>query len=421
MPSIFDQPTFRSQRETWAARTARYQHYRAYYNGTAYDALNGIKEAKQLYAGIRTLFSPLRRVVRVDCAKVPAGWAMQEAEVSEATRERVRLLRQLSGAEAAYGRYMLYGAVAGDAALLLSGEPGMPVVTAYRPDEVQVGELEDGTPAALILKQLPGGGHRRYEYAMVITPEKVATYQDGALFSYGGAASETPNRFGFVPVYLGQYLAGEDGFGEPAFAGVTELLDRVNEIASLTLDVIGRNAEPLLVGTGVASITREEGQDAIITASEGAKFYTIDPNLAIADTLAFIQDVRGEFKTLLPQLAIDELRGASDLAYDTVMMLLMELGDHIGAVRSQVDPAIEQVERWMLEANGGIPDDYALWRDRRWMMLSEKQQLELEQLRAATERAKQPPPPVPAALQQAAQQAQAGDAPAQGDEEGEDA
>lgn len=420
MPSIFDQPGFGAQRESWAARTARYQRYRAYYSGTAYDALSGIKQAQQLYAGIRTLFSPLRRVVRVDCAKVPAAWAMEEGAVSEATRERVRLLRQLSGAESAYARYMLYGAVAGDAALLLSGEPGMPVVTAYRPDEVQLGELADGTPAALVVKQLPGGGLRRFEYAMVITPEVVRTYRDGQLYAYGGPSSETPNRFGFVPVVLGQYLAGEDGFGEPAFAGVTELLDRVNEIASLTLDVIGRNAEPKIVGTGVKNLTINEGDDAIITEAEGARFYTLDPKLAIADTLAFIQDVRSEFKTLLPQLAIDELRGASDLAYDTVMMLLMELGDHIVAVRAQVDPAVEQVERWMLEANGGVPDDYALWRDRRWMTLSEKQQLELEQLRAAAERAKRPPQPVPQALQQAAQQPETGDAPAQG-EEGEDA
>lgn len=416
MPSIFDQPSFAGQRESWAARTARYQRYRAYYSGTAYDAISGIKQQQQLYAGIRTLFSPLRRVVRVDCAKVPAGWAMGEGVVSAATQERVKLLRQLSGAEGAYGRFLLYGAVAGDAALLLSGEPGMPVVTAYRPDEVQLGALADGTPAALVVKQLPGGGYRRYEYAMVITPEKVATYQDGQLYAYGGAKSETPNRFGFVPVVLSPYLAGEDGFGEPAFAGVTELLDRVNEIASLTLDVIARNAEPLLVGTGVTSITREEGQDALLVASPEARFYTIDPKLALADTLAFIQDVRGEFKTLLPQLAIDELRGASDLAYDTVMMLLMELGDHIAAVRASVDPAIETVERWMLEANGGVPDDYALWRDRRWMLLSERQQLELDKLRGEVERAERPPQPVPAALQNTQQP---GELPVEG--EGEDA
>lgn len=411
MASIFDQPAFASSRESWAARCARYARYRAYYNGTAYDTIAGLKQQQQLYAGIRTLFSPLRRVVRVDCAKVPAGWAMDEAEVALATRERVHLLRQLSGAEAAYRRALLYGAVAGEYALLLSGEPGMPVVTAYRPDEVQTGVQADGTPYAMVVKQIPGGGLRRYEYAQVITPERVQTYQDGQLYRYGGPSAETPNRFGFIPLVFGRYLDGEDGLGEPAFAGVTELLDRVNEIASLTLDVIARNAEPLLVGTGVTSISREEGQDAILVRESDAKFYTIDPKLAVADTLAFIQDVRGEFKTLLPQLAVDELRGASDLAYDTVQMLLMELGDHIVAVRESVDPAIEQVERWMLAANGGVPDDYGLWRDRRWMILSERQQLELDQLRAQVERAAQPPAPAPPAPTTA--QAPPADAPAE--------
>jgi hypothetical protein len=103
-----------------------------------------------------------------------------------------------------------------------------------------------------------------------------------------------------------------------------------------------------------------------------------------------------------------------------VMMMLMELGDHIVAVRSSVDPSIETVERWMLEANGGVPDDYELWRDRRWMTLSERQQLELEQLRASVERAKAPPVVAPPATQQGGQatdQGADGQASPAGDEE----
>src|SRR5688572_30308549 len=114
--SIFNLPPFAQQRESWVARCARYQRYRAYYNGTAYEAIHGIKQQQQLYAGIKTLYSPLRRVVRVDCAKVPAGWALEEGEAGKATIERVELLRKLSGAEQAYDRFLLYGAVAGDSA-----------------------------------------------------------------------------------------------------------------------------------------------------------------------------------------------------------------------------------------------------------------------------------------------------------------
>ncbi len=96
------------------------------------------------------------------------------------------------------------------------------------------------------------------------------------------ARARTPNAFGFVPVVLSHYIEAEDGSGEPAFGGVLELLDRVNELACLTLDVVTRNAEPLLAATGVQDIKISPGQDTIVERNEAAKFYTIDPNLAIA-------------------------------------------------------------------------------------------------------------------------------------------
>lgn len=378
--SIFDVPPFVTERAAYLARLKRYQSYRAYYAGTAYDTNQFIRQNKQLYAGTRTLFSPLRRVVNVDVAKVPADWALNPDEVSTATIERVRLLRQLTKAESAYHRFLLYGAVAGESALLLSGEPSAPTLTAFRPDEAHTFTAADGVPYGLIIKQ-QRDANQPYEYAMVITPATIRTYKNGVLFSYDGAPAEQMNAFGFVPLMLSHFVTGEDGHGEPAFAGVLELLDRVNEMASLTLDVMARNAEPVVVGTGVTSIERDPDSDALLIENEHANMFTVDPKLSIEETLHFIQDVRGEFKMLLPQLHLDDLRGLSDLAYDTVQTLLMELGDHIIAVRGCVDLAVEQVERWLLQANGGVPDDYALWRDRRWITLSEMQQLDLESKR----------------------------------------
>jgi hypothetical protein len=370
MPSIFDLPNYQPYQPPWSARTARYAKYRAYYSGTAYDRLSRYVAANKLYAGTRTLFSPLRRCVRVDCAKVPAGWALLE-RASDFTRRELAQLRESSGAESAYGRYLLYGGVVGEAALLLSGSPDAPQLDAYRADEVIIGDNE-----ALVVKTTPdqlSGIGRQVEYAQVITPEYIQEYRDGK--PSGEAA---PNAWGRIPLVLGQYIEGEDGLGEPAFGGVLELLDRVNELASLTLDVVARNAEPLLVATGVQDITLLPGQDAIKERNENAKFYTVNPQLAIAETLAVIQDVRQEYKNLLPQLRLDALSGASDLAYDTVMTLLSELGDHIVAVRGSVDIAVETIERWMLDATGGIPADYRLDRQRRWMPMSETHQLDLE-------------------------------------------
>lgn len=369
MASIFDLDTYAPFQPQWTARSARYAQYRAYYAGTAYQRASTYVAAQRLYAGTRTLFSPLRRCVRVDVAKVPAAWALP-LSTSDFTRQAVAELRQQSGAVAAYERFTLYGAVVGEAALLLAGSPAMPEVHAFRADEVIIAD-----DSALVVKTLPdelNGSGRRVEYAQLITPDYIQEYRDGVV------VREQQNAWGFVPVVLSCYIEGEDGFGEPAFGGVLELLDRVNELASLTLDVVARNAEPLLAATGVREIEIEPGQDTIKASEPDAKFYTINPQLAIAETLQVIADVRQEYKNLLPQLRLDGIGNASDLAFDTVVMLLSELGDHIAAVRGSVDRAVEQVERWMLDATGGIPSDYRLDRDRRWMPMSETQQIDLE-------------------------------------------
>lgn len=425
MNSIFDHAAFEAYQQSWLGRRQRYELYRAYYYGRAYDNLRNYALTQGLYRGTRTLFSPLRKAVRIDVAKVPAAWALPK-EARQQTVDRVKELRRLADVERAYQQFVRYGAVAGEAALILAGSAADGfTVSAHHADDVVQGRLDDGTPFAMIVKRqtvtgLPYTGQlysfagQINEYAMLITPEKVATYKDGALFAYEtGRPAEQPNVFGFIPLVMGCYADDEDGSGAPAFAGVLELLDKVNELASMLLDVIGRNAEPVLFGTGVTDIQRDPDNDAILTPQKDARFYTVDPNLAIADTLAFIQDVRGEFKSLLPQLAIDDLRSASDLAYDTVITLLQELGDHIVSVRTCVDRSIETVERWMLgQHDGGIPDDYELDRDRRWLTLTESQQLDLEAKRlgietqrAAAERARagaanpaptqpmQPPPP----------------------------
>lgn len=374
-------PGLQDYQPDWRARSSRYQTYRHYYDGSVYNRylalarVDPLINAKKLYEGTRLLFSPLERVVNVDVAKVPGGWAMNDQTVSQATRNRVAQLRKQIGAEQVYSQLVLYGAVAGECALLVSGDPVTPSVTALRPDDVVVGTLQ-GVSFGLVVKQT-SDSHSRYEYAMLITPGEVRTYKDGQPYSYDGGPATRRNPFGVVTLFSTQYRLGEDGLGKPAFGGVLELLDRVNELASLTLDVVERNAEPILVGTGVTDIQRDPTHDTILTQNVDAKFYTIDPKLAIKDTLSFIQDVRGEYKNLLPQLTIDELRGAHDLAYDTVVTLLQELGDHILAVRSNLDPVIEQAER-MLLGGTAAPADYALWRERRWLALTEMQQLEID-------------------------------------------
>jgi hypothetical protein len=96
--SVFDLPELTPYREGWRTRCARYALYRAYYNGSAYDRLRGITAARKLYEGTRTLFSPLRRVVAVDCAKIPAACALADDAPADLV-DQVTALRRRVDAE----------------------------------------------------------------------------------------------------------------------------------------------------------------------------------------------------------------------------------------------------------------------------------------------------------------------------------
>lgn len=350
--SVFDAiPDLAPYRPRWLQRCAHYQLLRSYYRGTVYSDHPELVRALKLYAGVRQIFGPLRRAVRVDVARVPGGWALPEG-ADPALAAAVDQVRAWSSHRASYSRAVLHGAVAGELGLLVVDDRAARTATIVplRPDEVVTGTLGDGAPFGLVVK--PGLVDRQgpYEYAALYTPTAVRTFRAGAAHAYEGRRPEEPNLLGFVPLLLSPYMAGEDGVGECAFAGVMEQLDRVNDATSQALDVIQRNAEPLTVFSGVEDVQFDPANNALTLPRPEAKAYTLAPNLVIGEALELIREVKLEFKNLLPQLALDQLASRNDLAYDTVLVLLGELVDHIVDVRTHVDAAIAQAERWAILA-----------------------------------------------------------------------
>lgn len=344
--SVWDTvPDLGPYRAQWLARVARYQMLRSYYKGTIYSDFPQLAQALKLYAGIRQIFGPLRRAVRVDVAKVPGGWTLRR-DVPRPVAAAVQQVREWSRYRASYSRAVLHGAVAGEFGLLVTDDwrNKRVVIVPLRPDEAVVGRLADDTPFGLVIKQGLADRGGRYEYAMLITPYAVSVYRNGA------HVETRRNLTGFVPLLLSPYLAGEDGVGENAFAGTEELLDRVNDAASQALDVIQRNAEPLTVFTGVDDVEMKANDNAVLLGNKDAKVFTVAPNLVISEAIALIDKVLIEFKNVLPQLILDALTTHNDLAYDTVLTLCMELVDHVRDVRVNVDSAIETAERWALYA-----------------------------------------------------------------------
>lgn len=345
-------------RARWVQRCSYYQLLRAYYRGTVYQD-EALKQQLKLYSGVRQIFGPLRRTVNVDVALVPGRWRIDGGNPAEGrpavprpVAQAVAQVRTWSDARATYTKGVRHGAVAGEFGLLVVDDWRARTVSivALRADEVVLGALADGSPFGLVVK--PGMQDRggTYEYAALYTERTVTTFRSGVQHDYDGGGAKRPNPQGRVPIVFSVYRAGEDGVGENAFAGVQELLDRVNDATSQALDVVQRNAEPLLVATGVEEVKFEPDNNALKASNPDAKFYTVAPNLVIDQALALIDKVLGEMKNLLPQLIFDELRGASDVAYDTVLTFCSELIWHVEEVRMQVDTAIETAERMALDA-----------------------------------------------------------------------
>lgn len=385
--SVFDsEKDLLLYRPRWISRLTWYSVLRSYYNGTFYSDWPGLRDQLKLYGGIRQIFSPLRRAVRVDVAKVPGHWTIAPG-VTPDVQTAVMQIRAWSDSRVAYKRAVLHGAVAGEFGLLVVAEQDAVRIVPLRPDEVVIGVLSNGDPFGLVIKPNLVDREGRYEYAQLITPSFIREYRSGVL------QSETRNKYGFVPLLLSPYQSGEGGIGENSFAGTHELLDRVNDAASQALDVVQRNAEPLTIFSGTGGVIQSSDNDnAIVLPQADAKAYTLTPNLAIDHTLALIETVLREFKNLLPQLILDDIRTHNNLAYDTVVTLLMELTDHIYSVRDNVDTAIETAERWavtMASASGLVlPVDVSTHRidaHRPVIQLTQEQQIALDAKKIALE------------------------------------
>lgn len=395
--SVFDAvPDLALYRPRWLQRCEHYQLLRSYYRGTVYSDHPELVKALKLYGGVRQIFGPLRRAVRVDVAKVPGGWALPE-HADPALADAITQVRTWSSYRATYSRAVQHGAVAGELGLLVVDDrvAKTAAIVPLRPDEVVTGTLIDGTPFGLVVKPSLVDREGPYEYAALYTPSSVRTFRAGQAHGFEGRRDTEPNLLGFVPVLLSPYMAGEDGVGECAFAGVMEQLDRVNDAASQALDVIQKNAEPLTVFSGVESVDFDPANNALTLPKPEAKAYTLVPNLVIGEALELIREVKSEFKNLLPQLQLDQLASRNDLAYDTVLVLMGELIDHVGDVRTHVDAAIAQAERWAIVAGqqmgvfpaGLDPSSHQLDPDRPVIAPPPGQRLALEAQRVGVESA----------------------------------
>lgn len=327
------------------ARLNRFMQRRKYYDGTVY-ADSAFKVAHRLYAETKSLVSFLARAVDLDVALVPG--VMQPWELAEGTPQAIvdaqKLLYEWSSWDTEGDEWLEDGATCGEAMIKIVPDETVRQVKMQRikPEICFLTKhLDPATQTVVDLALIVDRGAtdsegETYEYAEAITPTEIRTYWDGAPHGYHGNPDRYDNPLGFVPVVR----VKNDSECRPTFAKCLPGLDAVNELASYLGNIIGKHAEPQWAAMGVEQADLIKSGDNMWFFPAGASIEAILAEIDVAGTLAFIQEIKGETKNNLPELAFDDLRAKDQIATETLEIQLIELDAKLWKMRRRYDAGL---------------------------------------------------------------------------------
>lgn len=343
--TVFQLPEYKPYQGRFNHRAVTFRQFRSYYDGTIYDD-SGFKLAHKLYAQTKALLSFLARAVDLDVAFVPG--MMAPWQLAEGTPKKVmdaqKTLYEWSSWDTAGDEWLEDGATTGEAMIKIVPDAEMRRVQMQRLDPAIClltkhfdPETQSTVDLALIVdrSQTDSEG-KTYEYAEAITPMEIRTYWDGAPHGYNGNPDRYPNPLGFVPVVR----AKNDAKCRPTFAKALPSLNSVNELASYLNNIIGKHAEPQWAAMGVDQTDLVKSGDNIWLFPTGSSLQAVLAEVDVAGALAFIQEIKGETKSNLPELAFDDLRAKDQIATETLEIQLVELDAKIWKMRRHYDAAL---------------------------------------------------------------------------------
>ncbi len=187
---------------------------------------------------------------------------------------------------------------------------------------------------------------KTYTYRMVVSKTKFRTYKDNKPFAYvtngrGEMVDEWDNEYGFVPLKLGHYEKGIDGWGRNCISGVPlKQINAYNDHMSIIRNSSRRTLEPILQATGVQA---ESEIDASQPARDGVK-------------ILFLSNPDAELKSITPQLDYSganqtlEMLG-NDLEKSFPILSLLRIREFGGnasgkALRTMFGDALAQIENF---------------------------------------------------------------------------
>jgi len=342
--SIWTLPEFKPYALRWHDRQRRLVQLRRYYEGTIYQD-TAFKLAHKLYAQTKAMLSFLARAVDLDVALVPGvmgPWELSDKALQQ-QRDAQATLYEWSAWDIEGDEWLEDGATCGEAAIKIvpDAEQGIVKMQRLRPEHllyIDKHVVEGVTmPLALIVDPAaiaPNG--ETYEYAEAITPTEIRTYWNGEPHGYDGAPDRFANPLDFVPVVR----VRNDGESRPTFAKCLPQLDSVNELASYLGNIIGRHAEPQWAAFGVEETELTRGNNVWFFPDANSKLEAILAQIDVEGVLAFLQEIKGEVKSNLPELAFDDLRAKDQIATETLEVQLVELDAKIWRMRRRYDAAL---------------------------------------------------------------------------------
>jgi len=381
--TVLDLPEFKPYAARFAERTRRFNLYRRFVDGSVYKDVE-FRVIHKLYAETKALFSFLSRAVNLDIALVPGimqAWPLADG-TSPAIEAAQKQLYEWSDWPITSDEWLEDGASLGEAMLKIvpseAGEPYFNPVTRRFEQEPPTVKLDRIKPeicmlldhfdpstkaivqmALIIDRNCRDNAGEQYEYAEAITPTQIRTYRNGEPHGYNGNPDRYANPLGFVPVLR----TDNDSESRPTFSITLEQITSVNEFASYLGKVIARAIDTQWAAFGA------EQRDIIKSGSNiwffdqaDARLEAVTAQIDIPGALAFIQEVKAETKSNLPELVFDDLRMKAQIATDTLDIQLTELHAKIYKMRRRYDHGLTRAHQMAARAAQmlGIPGIEAL-------------------------------------------------------------
>lgn len=356
--SIFDREEFKPFQEAFYSRKARLQRYWNYYKAeftgptTIYNTDTGRYLGSQISNSIKPLFTPLSRAVELDVALIPGDWKLAD----EVVQESVDTVLAWSQWDVEGDIFVRYVTAMGECGLRVVDDRSRKrtFVQPARPDSYLVvpSSAWDATPKMVLFVWKEGEA----EMAEVITAESIRTYKNGwpyGMDAQNGRREEYANELGFVPFVVCKLDAG-DGVGEPTFENALVALDQVNRQATYMSTIISRHAEPQWAVMGAEAGDLEKDGESIWFFPEGSDVKAILAAVDFAGLLAFIQEIKGEMKDSLPELALSKLVGVERVASATIELQMAEAVFKIKRLRKPCDRALAEALRLAGQAGASM-------------------------------------------------------------------